>query len=108
MLSESGEINITVDYLYTQEEINMINQKVDDIYNKIIDTSLSDYDKIAFYSVFGGSPFINESIDNRLSLKENIINLFLNEHSSVFNYADNLLLSDASSKMNVKSILSLL
>ena len=37
-----------------------------------------------------------------------IINLFLNEHSSVFNYADNLLLSDASSKMNVKSILSLL
>ena len=36
--------------------------------------SLSDYDKIAFYSVFGGSPFINESIDNRLSLKENIIN----------------------------------
>ena len=70
--------------------------------------SLSDYDKIAFYSVFGGSPFINESIDNKLSLKENINNLFLNEHSSVFNYADNLLLSDASSKMNVKSILSLL
>lgn len=67
---------------------------------------LIEYDKIAYYSIFGGSPFINQLIDNNLSLRENIINLFLNENSSVFNYADNLLLSDASSKINAKSILA--
>lgn len=71
-------------------------------------SALNQYDKISFYSIFGGSPFINESIDNSLTLKENIINLFLNENSSVFNYADNLLISDASSKINAKSILAYL
>lgn len=67
---------------------------------------LKEYDKIAFYSVFGGSPYINEYIDGKLSLKENIIKLFLDEKSNVYNYAASLLISDASSKVNAKSILA--
>lgn len=46
VISESGEINVTVNYLYTNEEINEINKSVDQIYNSIITPEMSDYDKI--------------------------------------------------------------
>lgn len=69
---------------------------------------LKPYDKVAFYSVFGGSPYINESINPRLSLKENIINTFLKNSNNVYNYADNLLLSDSSNKIQAKRIISAL
>ncbi len=62
------------------------------------------YDKVAFYSVFGGSPFINESVNPELSLKENIVNTVLNPSSAVFHYTDNLLLSDLSVSSNLERI----
>ncbi len=43
---ESGEINITVHYLYSEEEINMITKKVDEIYNEVVTNDMSDYEKI--------------------------------------------------------------
>lgn len=46
IISESGEINITINYLYTEEEITTINQKVDEIIKATITNDLSDYDKI--------------------------------------------------------------
>lgn len=46
VISESGEINVTVNYLYTNEEINEINKSVDQIYNSILTPEMSDYDKI--------------------------------------------------------------
>lgn len=46
VISESGEINVTVNYLYTDEEINEINNSVEQIYNSIITPEMSDYDKI--------------------------------------------------------------
>lgn len=64
------------------------------------------YDKIAFYSVFGGSPFINEQLDGKESLKKNIIGTVLNPLNAVYNYADNLLVSDLSSSVNAERILS--
>ena len=69
---------------------------------------LTPYDKVAFYSVFGGSPYINESINPKISLKDNIINTFLKNSNSVYNYADNLLLSDSSNKIQAKRIISTL
>lgn len=69
---------------------------------------LTSYDKVAFYSVFGGSPYINESIDSKISLKDNIINTFLKNTNNVYNYADNLLLSDSSNKIQAKRIISTL
>ena len=69
---------------------------------------LNPYDKIAFYSVFGGSPYINQSINPELSLKDNIINTFLKNSNNVYNYADNLLLSDSSNKIQAKRIISIL
>jgi len=66
------------------------------------------YEKIAFYSCFGGSPYVNECINPVLSLKENIINLFLDEKNPVFNYADNVLISDATNILQAKRIVSVL
>lgn len=43
----------------------------------------SNYEKVQFYSVFGGSPYILCQLDSRKSLKENIINTYLNDHSSI-------------------------
>ena len=69
---------------------------------------LNPYDKIAFYSVFGGSPYINEAINPKLNLKENIMNTFLKNTNNVYNYADNLLLSDSSNRIQAKRIISAL
>ncbi len=62
------------------------------------------YDKVAFYAVFGGSPYINEFIDPAASLKANVIRTILNPSSSVYHYADNLLLSDLSVSSNMDRI----
>lgn len=62
------------------------------------------YDKIAFYSVFGGSPYINEFIDEKKGLRENIENTVLNFLSPVFNYAERLLLSDYSNAIGAERI----
>ena len=43
---ESGEINITVHYLYTEEEKQTLNKKVNDVLKEVIKTNMSDKDKI--------------------------------------------------------------
>ena len=69
---------------------------------------LSVYDKAAFYAVFGGSPYINEFIDNCKSLKDNIIDSLLNQSHSVFNYVNNLLISDFNNVSGAERVLSAL
>ena len=69
---------------------------------------LSAYDKVGFYSVFGGSPYILGQLNSKESLRENIIRTILNENSPVFLYASNLLLSDYSNTMNTERIFSAL
>ena len=66
------------------------------------------YDKIAFYSIFGGSPYINEFIEPKKTLKDNIIETFLNESNGVFHYADKVLISDATNEIQAKRILAVL
>lgn len=63
------------------------------------------YDKVGFYAVFGGSPYINELLKPSASLKENVIRTILNPSSAVYHYADNLLLSDLSISSNMERIL---
>lgn len=69
---------------------------------------LSAYDKVGFYSVFGGSPYILGQLNSKESLRENIIRTILNENSPIFLYASNLLLSDYSNTMNTERIFSVL
>ena len=68
----------------------------------------SAYDKVAFYSVFGGSPFINKALDPKESLRVNIIRTILDPNNPVYLYASQLLLSDYSIKMNVERIFAVL
>ncbi len=66
----------------------------------------SKMDKIAFYSIFGGSPYINSFINKEDSIENNIKRLFLDDHSLVYNYADSLLISDAINSLQAKKIIA--
>ena len=66
------------------------------------------YDKIAFYSVFGGSPFVNEQLDSKSDLKQNIFTTVLNPLNAVYSYAENLLVSDLSGSVNAERILNVI
>ncbi len=67
-------------------------------------SSKSAYDKIAMYSVFGGSPYINKALDASKSLKENIIATILNPTSYVYGYAEHLLISDYTRSLHAERI----
>lgn len=45
-LYTSGQVDVTINYLYTEEEMTKINKQVDKIMNEVIDSSMSDYNKI--------------------------------------------------------------
>ena len=63
-------------------------------------------EKIGFYSVFGGSPFVNAYIDIEKDLRENITDLLLNPNSAVRSYLENVLLSELSKTGPANMILS--
>jgi len=63
------------------------------------------YDKIAVYSVFGGSPFVNGFLEPGEDLRTNIIRTVLNPASPVYNYAEHLLISDYANSVNAERIL---
>lgn len=52
----------------------------------------SNEDKVAYYSVFGGIPYYNQYINDKLSVKENIINLIASNNSRLLSEAENFLL----------------
>ena len=66
----------------------------------------SEYDKVAFFAVFGGSPFVNEQLDANIDLKENLLQTLLNPLSSIYSYAENILVSDFAGGMNAERIFS--
>ena len=70
--------------------------------------SKSPYEKIAFYSVFGGSPFILQELREDESLEQNIIRTVLDESSPVSLYASNILLTDYTNAVNAERILAVL
>ena len=45
-INSLGKINIEVEKLYTEEMINELNLKIDEIYNLLINENMSDYEKI--------------------------------------------------------------
>ena len=66
------------------------------------------YDKAAHYAVFGGSPFVNQALQPTATIRENIISTILNPMSAVYLYANQLLLSDYSIKINAERIFSVI
>ena len=70
--------------------------------------SKSPYEKIAFYSVFGGSPFILRELREKETLEQNIVRTILDESSPVSLYASNILLTDYTNAVNAERILAVL
>ncbi|MBQ0071851.1 MAG: hypothetical protein KBS81_08385, partial [Spirochaetales bacterium] len=52
------------------------------------------YEKVGFYSVFGGLPFIARELDESKSLKESILRLLLPQHGKTRMYLENILLNE--------------
>lgn len=55
---------------------------------------LSINDKIAFYAVFGGSPFVLENLDYSASLKDNITRTLLSETGIIRSHIENIMLKE--------------
>lgn len=55
------------------------------------------YEKVAYYSVFGGTPYINTQIDNAKTLRENVVNLYLKEGGAARLYTTYLLMTGSAS-----------
>ena len=70
--------------------------------------SKTPYEKIAFYGVFGGSPFVLQQLRDEETLEQNIIRTILTPSSPVHLYASNLLLTDYSNAVNAERILAAL
>ena len=70
--------------------------------------SKTPYEKAAFYSVFGGSPFVLQQLRDSETLAENIVRTILNDSNPVHLYASNILLSDYSNSINAERILTAL
>ena len=70
--------------------------------------SKSPYEKIAFYSVFGGSPFVLQQLRDEETLEQNMIRTVLTPSNPVHLYASNILLSDYSNAVNAERILAAL
>ena len=66
------------------------------------------YDRLAFYSVFGGMPFALDRIDPKSDLKENIIRLLLNPKEYVFLVLNKTLLEEIRKVSTAEAILTAL
>ena len=66
--------------------------------------NLSPYDKVAYYVVFGGSPFVLKQLDYTKGLEYNIKNTYLNETSSINMFASDGYTSDITTKETAKKI----
>lgn len=45
-INNFGKVSILIEHVYSNEEINTIDKKINEIYNKLITPNMSDYDKI--------------------------------------------------------------
>lgn len=69
--------------------------------------SLSVSDKVAFYGVFGGSPYVLENINPDKTLKENIITLLLPETGIIRSHIENVMLREIQKTFDARILESL-
>jgi len=62
---------------------------------------LSVRDRVAFYAVFGGSPYVLENLDTRMTLKENIERFLLPETSLIRSHIENVVLKEIQKTFDV-------
>lgn len=59
-------------------------------------------EKIRFYSVFGGSPYVLSNLDYSKSLEENIQNLMVNQDSLLRTYIENVMLKEIQKSFDIR------
>ncbi len=69
--------------------------------------SLSVRDKVAFYGVFGGSPYVLENINPDKTLKENITSLLLPETGIIRSHIENVMLREIQKTFDARILESL-
>ena len=69
---------------------------------------LSPYERIAFYSVFGGSPNALSSINQEASLEENIRTLLLNENAPLRFYVEYILFHELRKAQSANAVMDVL
>ena len=65
-------------------------------------------EKIEYYSVFGGCPYINDSLDLDAGLRSNIMKLILAQDSKARNYVEHLLFKELKKMDGINEILAIL
>ena len=73
--------------LYGRFSIKMNVRQMDYLDSSKFYPSMSNEDKVAIYSVFGGVPYYNQFIDDKKSVKENIINLVASNNARLLTEA---------------------
>lgn len=68
----------------------------------------STYEKVCFYAVFGGCPYILEHIEPDASLEENIVSLLVNENSVARAYIEYVLFKETGKANTLNEVLSAL
>jgi len=61
-------------------------------------------DKVRVYSVFGGIPYYNQMIDDRCSVKDNLVDLFVREGSRLENEVEMFLKTEISKMNNANEV----
>lgn len=70
--------------------------------------TLSNKDLVAFYSVFGGSPYVLERITSSKSLKDNICELLLDESGKLRNHINNNVITELENDVDLHNILNVI
>ncbi len=68
---------------------------------------LSVRDKVAFYGVFGGCPYVLENLDTEKSVKDNMIQLLLPETGLIRSHVENVMLKEIQKSFDVRILESL-
>ncbi len=70
--------------------------------------TLSNRDLIAFYSVFGGSPYVLERIDPSKTIKENICHLILEENGKLRTHLNNNVINELEGDTDLHDVLNVI
>lgn len=63
---------------------------------------LSIMDKAAYYAVFGGCPFVLESLDYSASVQENIVNFLLADNGLIRSHIENIMLNEIKKAFDIR------
>lgn len=90
--------------LYGRVDLTIDLKQMDYYESAMFYPSFSNEDKVRLYSVFGGIPYYNKLIDERLSVKENIIELIASPGARLENEVEMYLRSEIAKINNVNEV----